>query len=216
MIYDYYEVRWNAFDYERRTRFWNQPTARGRCGSGRCPEAVIPMSTFWLDVPTEARLICSCTTLKWSTTPSVSVANRIVGVSYVSLQSALVYFGLIPEHVPVTINITRKLAEFYTDWIGKNKLEYNHQGCWPISWDFRRTSIADNGKLHAPVRNRWLMLTQGCGLNCFWRPGHIPNRKSRLSFEIFQTHLIKECWTFVVEKEGTPISWHLKDMKWLG
>jgi predicted transcriptional regulator of viral defense system len=34
------------------------------------------------------------------------VANRLVPASYVSLQSALAYFGLIPEHVPVTTSVT--------------------------------------------------------------------------------------------------------------
>ncbi|MBI3761247.1 MAG: hypothetical protein HY260_05220 [Chloroflexi bacterium] len=34
------------------------------------------------------------------------VANRLIGGSYVSCQSALAHYGLIPEHVPVTTSIT--------------------------------------------------------------------------------------------------------------
>jgi predicted transcriptional regulator of viral defense system len=34
------------------------------------------------------------------------VANRLVPGSYVSLQSALAHYGLIPEHVPVTTSVT--------------------------------------------------------------------------------------------------------------
>ncbi|MEA3406614.1 MAG: type IV toxin-antitoxin system AbiEi family antitoxin domain-containing protein [Chloroflexota bacterium] len=34
------------------------------------------------------------------------VANRLVHPSYVSLQSALAYYGLIPEYVPVTTSVT--------------------------------------------------------------------------------------------------------------
>ena len=34
------------------------------------------------------------------------VANRMVPASYVSLQSALAYYGMIPEHVPVTTSVT--------------------------------------------------------------------------------------------------------------
>jgi hypothetical protein len=34
------------------------------------------------------------------------VANRLVRGSYVSLQSALAYHGIIPEHVPVTTSVT--------------------------------------------------------------------------------------------------------------
>ncbi len=43
------------------------------------------------------------------------VANRMVRPSYVSLQSALSFFGLIPESVPVTTSITtRRPGEFST------------------------------------------------------------------------------------------------------
>ena len=34
------------------------------------------------------------------------VANRLIPASYVSLQSALAYYGMIPEHVPVTTSVT--------------------------------------------------------------------------------------------------------------
>jgi predicted transcriptional regulator of viral defense system len=34
------------------------------------------------------------------------VANRLLLASYVSLQSALAYYGMIPEHVPVTTSVT--------------------------------------------------------------------------------------------------------------
>jgi hypothetical protein len=34
------------------------------------------------------------------------VANRLIPASYISLQSALAYYGMIPEHVPVTTSVT--------------------------------------------------------------------------------------------------------------
>ena len=34
------------------------------------------------------------------------IANNLVRASYVSLQSALAYYGMIPEHVPVTTSVT--------------------------------------------------------------------------------------------------------------
>ncbi|HLE16427.1 MAG TPA: hypothetical protein VI776_16920 [Anaerolineales bacterium] len=34
------------------------------------------------------------------------LANRLVPASYVSLQSALAYYGMIPEHAPVTTSVT--------------------------------------------------------------------------------------------------------------
>jgi len=36
------------------------------------------------------------------------VANRLAAASYVSLQSALAYYGMIPEHVPQTTSITTR------------------------------------------------------------------------------------------------------------
>ena len=36
----------------------------------------------------------------------ILVANRMVRASYVSLQSALAFYGMIPEHVPVTTSVT--------------------------------------------------------------------------------------------------------------
>jgi predicted transcriptional regulator of viral defense system len=36
------------------------------------------------------------------------VANRMLPASYVSLQSALAYFGMIPEYVPVTTSVTTR------------------------------------------------------------------------------------------------------------
>lgn len=44
-----------------------------------------------------------------------AVANRMVRGSYVSCQSALAYFGLIPESVPVTVSVTlRRPARWET------------------------------------------------------------------------------------------------------
>ncbi len=36
------------------------------------------------------------------------VANRMIPASYVSLQSALAYYGMIPEHVPVTTSVSTR------------------------------------------------------------------------------------------------------------
>jgi predicted transcriptional regulator of viral defense system len=43
------------------------------------------------------------------------VANRVLPASYVSLQSSLAYFGMIPEYVPVTTSVTtRRTARWET------------------------------------------------------------------------------------------------------
>jgi predicted transcriptional regulator of viral defense system len=46
------------------------------------------------------------------------VANRMVPASYVSLQSALAYFGLIPEHVPVTTSVTTSRPNHWETLLG--------------------------------------------------------------------------------------------------
>jgi hypothetical protein len=52
------------------------------------------------------------------------VANRLVRGSYVSLQSALAYHGLIPEHVPVTTSVTTGRPQHRENPLGS--FEYHH------------------------------------------------------------------------------------------
>jgi len=52
------------------------------------------------------------------------VANRLVRGSYVSLQSALAYHGLIPEHVPVTTSVTTARPQRRENPLGS--YEYHH------------------------------------------------------------------------------------------
>jgi len=47
------------------------------------------------------------------------VANALRKASYVSLQSALAYHGLIPEHTPVTTSVTTKRPEELTTPLGR-------------------------------------------------------------------------------------------------
>jgi len=46
------------------------------------------------------------------------VANRMLPASYVSLQSALAYYGMIPEYVPVTTSVTTKRPTYWETPIG--------------------------------------------------------------------------------------------------
>ena len=52
------------------------------------------------------------------------VANRLVRGSYVSLQSALAYHGVIPEHVPVTTSVTTGRPQHRVNALGS--FEYHH------------------------------------------------------------------------------------------
>lgn len=48
-----------------------------------------------------------------------SVANALQKASYVSLQSALNYHGMIPEHVPVTTSVTTRRPEVLDTALGR-------------------------------------------------------------------------------------------------
>jgi len=51
------------------------------------------------------------------------VANQLVRPSYVSLQSALAYYGLIPEYVPVTTSVTSDRPQEFATPMGKFKFQ---------------------------------------------------------------------------------------------
>ena len=52
------------------------------------------------------------------------VANTLKSASYVSLQSALAYYGLIPEYVPVVTSVTTKRPQSYNTELGR--YEFKH------------------------------------------------------------------------------------------
>src|SRR3990170_8075332 len=47
------------------------------------------------------------------------IANRLVRASYVSLQSALAHYGLIPEYVPVVTSVTTKRPGHWDTPLGR-------------------------------------------------------------------------------------------------
>ena len=51
------------------------------------------------------------------------IANQLVRPSYVSLQSALAYFGLIPEYVPVTTSVTSDRPHVFVTPLGKYQFQ---------------------------------------------------------------------------------------------
>lgn len=57
------------------------------------------------------------------------IANQIQAGSYVSLQSALAYYGMIPEHVPVTTSVTTGRPASYQTPFGS--FDYRHI---QVSW----------------------------------------------------------------------------------
>ncbi len=53
-----------------------------------------------------------------------AIANRIVSGSYVSLQSALAYYGMIPEHAPLTTSVTTRRPQSHHTPLGD--FDYRH------------------------------------------------------------------------------------------
>jgi predicted transcriptional regulator of viral defense system len=68
------------------------------------------------------------------------VANRLVRGSYVSLQSALAHFGLIPEYVPVTTSVTTGRPGVWETPLGR--YDYRHVRKDLFS-GYRRTALPD-------------------------------------------------------------------------
>lgn len=60
------------------------------------------------------------------------LANHIYGPSYVSMETALRYYGLIPEAVYTTISITTRLARIYDTEIGRFKYIHSDTDYYPI------------------------------------------------------------------------------------
>jgi predicted transcriptional regulator of viral defense system len=52
------------------------------------------------------------------------VANRLIPASYVSLQSALAYYGMIPEYVPVTTSVSTNRPALWETPLGN--LDFRH------------------------------------------------------------------------------------------
>lgn len=67
------------------------------------------------------------------------VANRIRKASYVSLQSALAYYGMIPEHVPVVTSVTTGRPESLQTGLGA--FTFRHVRI-PLFAGFRSVTVA--------------------------------------------------------------------------
>ncbi len=67
------------------------------------------------------------------------IANQLLGGSYVSLQSALAYYGMIPELVPVTTSVTTSRPAAYRTPFGQ--FDYRHI---QVDW-FRAYRMVDLG-----------------------------------------------------------------------
>lgn len=69
------------------------------------------------------------------------VANRLLGPSYISCQSALAWYGMIPEYVPATVSVTTARTGNWTTEIGV--FLYHHIKN-DLFWGFQRREVAPN------------------------------------------------------------------------
>ncbi|MCB0154517.1 MAG: hypothetical protein KDF65_06930 [Anaerolineae bacterium] len=68
------------------------------------------------------------------------VANRMVQGAYVSLQSALAFYGLIPEHVPVVTSVTTARPHRWETPLGN--FEFRHIKA-DLFWGYRLVDVGD-------------------------------------------------------------------------
>jgi len=72
------------------------------------------------------------------------IANKIKKASYVSLQSALEYYGMIPEYVPVITSVTTGRAEEITTKIGRFQFRHIKKD---LFWGYKETEITSDTKV---------------------------------------------------------------------
>lgn len=75
-----------------------------------------------------------------------TVANRMVQASYVSLQSALAFHGLIPEHVPTVTSMTTGRPRTWHTPLGNYVFRHIHKRWF---WGYRKLDLG--GRQHAFV-----------------------------------------------------------------
>jgi hypothetical protein len=81
-------------------------SADRQCQAKRNPSPAHTLETVWKNFPAPPRSLLSGAPYQKVIPHPFLVANRLHPASYVSLQSALAYYGMIPEHVPVTTSVT--------------------------------------------------------------------------------------------------------------
>jgi predicted transcriptional regulator of viral defense system len=98
------------------------------------------------------------------------VANRLRPASYVSLQSALAYYGMIPESVPVTTSITTDRPEKLETPLGQ--FDFRHV---TVNWfsNYRQIDLGNDQKALIATPEKALLelvyLQHGSGIDAYLR-----------------------------------------------
>jgi predicted transcriptional regulator of viral defense system len=82
------------------------------------------------------------------------IANRLVPGSYISLQSALAYYGLIPENVPITTSVTTSRPGNYSTLLGQ--YHFRHvQTDWFRA--YKQVDLGNNQKAFVAIPEKALL-----------------------------------------------------------
>jgi hypothetical protein len=87
------------------------------------------------------------------------VANLIYGPSYVSLEKALQFYGLIPEHVELMTNVTLKSSKLFKTPIGNFSYTHCHPKSYAIGITTRSFSEDENPLIATPEKALTDLLT---------------------------------------------------------
>lgn len=82
------------------------------------------------------------------------VANRLVHGSYVSRQSALAYFGLIPEYVPMTTSVTTRRPGRWRTPLGDFDFRHIRAG---LLRDYRLTDLGEGQRAFVATPEKALL-----------------------------------------------------------
>lgn len=124
------------------------------------------------------------------------IANQLYGPSYVSMQSALRYYGLIPERVYETISVTSKISKVFENTLGR--FRYIH--CSDVSYPIGITSQLEEGVrflIATPEKALCDLIALTPNLNIRYRKGLIEFLEEDIRMEMddllkFDTGLLKE------------------------
>jgi predicted transcriptional regulator of viral defense system len=82
------------------------------------------------------------------------VANQLVRGSYVSLQSALAYYGLIPEYVPVITNVTMSRPGRWNTPLGNYEFRHVKSG---LLFGYQSTDVGDKQQAFVALPEKALL-----------------------------------------------------------
>lgn len=83
-----------------------------------------------------------------------TVANRLVQGSYVSAQSALAFYGMIPEHVPVTTSVTTRRPGRWETPLGNFQFQHVRPAFF---FAYRRTDLPDGQRAFVATPEKALL-----------------------------------------------------------